>query len=428
MLPPDLKNRVAIERLKTVDALSWKRVSTKHSKCARRARTSARIELKIAIRGVTPTPQPYDLAVVGAGVCGLAHALAAARRGKRVVVVDRDTQANGASIRNFGFVTVTGQQAGECWRRAKRSLEAWIEVAEAAKIPILQRGLLMIARRPEARAVIESFLETEMGAECRLVEPGRLNDHGSGLRTGEFAGALFSPHEARVESRQAIPQLAAWLSERFSVTFLRETAVQAAFPPKLETSRGPIEAEAIVVCPGDDYTSLHADRLALYGLTRCKLHMMRVRPERFDERLPPVMSDLGMIRYLGYSELPAAQALRARLKAEQRQHIDAGVHLIAVRSADGTLVIGDSHHNAATPDPFAPAEVDDLILDEYAHVFAGNPPQVVERWTGTYASAPDRLMLIDRPCQGLRVVLITSGTGASTSFAIAEEVIAELYG
>ena len=211
------------------------------------------------------------------------------------------------------------------------------------------------------------------------------------------------------------------------MTFLRETVVHAASPPKLDTSRGPIEAEVIIVCPGDDFATLRAERLAQYGLTRCKLHMLRLRPQRFDERLPPVMSDLGMIRYLGYAELPAAEALRVRLEAEQREHIDAGVHLIAVRSADGTLVVGDSHHYAATPDPFAPAAVDDLILDEYSHVFAGAPPQVVERWTGTYASAPDRLMLVDAPCEGLRIVLITSGTGASTSFAIAEEVIAELF-
>ncbi len=342
-------------------------------------------------------------------------------------MADRDAQANGASIRNFGFITVTGQQAGRCWRRAMRSLEVWIEVAGAAKIPILQRGLLMVARRSEARTVIEAFLETEMGAECRLVEPRELTDYGPGLRTDEFAGALYSPHEARVESRDAIPGLAAWLGERFGVTFLRETAVHAASPPKLETSRGPIEAETIVVCPGDDFTALHADRLAQYGLTRCKLHMMRLRPERCDERLPPVMSDLGMIRYLGYAELPAAQALRLKLAAEQRAHIDAGVHLIAVRSADGTLVVGDSHHYAATPDPFAPVAVDDLILDEYARVFAGARPQVIDRWTGTYASAPDRLMLVDAPCEGLRIVMITSGTGASTSFAIAEEVIAELF-
>jgi D-hydroxyproline dehydrogenase subunit beta len=377
---------------------------------------------------VTPTSQSYDLAVVGAGICGLAHALAAARRGKRVVVIDRDAQANGASIRNFGFITVTGQQAGTCWRRAKRSVEVWLEIAEAAKIPIVQRGLLTIARRPEARAVIEAFLQTDMGAECRLIESRELTNHGSGLRADEFAGALYSPHEARVESREAIPQLAAWLSERFQVTFLRETVVHAASPPKLETSRGTIEAQTIIVCPGDDFSTLHAERLGQYGLTRCKLHMLRVRPQRFDERLPPVMSDLGMIRYLGYAELPAAQALRVRLEAEQGAHIDAGVHLIAVRSADGTLVVGDSHHYAATPDPFARAAVDDLILDEYSHVFGEGRPEVVERWTGTYASASDRLMLVDAPCEALRIVLITSGTGASTSFAIAEEVIAELYG
>jgi D-hydroxyproline dehydrogenase subunit beta len=372
--------------------------------------------------------QSYDLAIVGAGVCGLAHALAAARRGKRTVVIDRDAQANGASVRNFGFVTVTGQQAGDCWRRAIRSRDVWVEIAAAAKIPIVQRGLLTLARRPEARAVLEEFLLTEMGAECRLVEPDKLGEYGAGLLAHECAGALFSPHEARVESRHAIPQLAAYLAECLGVAFLRETTVLSAVPPRLETSRGPVEAETIVICPGDDFTGLYADRIAQYGLTRCKLHMMRVRPQNFDGRLPAVMSDLGMIRYLGYSERPAAKALRARLMAEQGAHVENGVHLIVVRSADGSLVVGDSHHYAATPDPFAPAEVDDLILDEYSHIFAGPRPRIVERWTGTYASAPDRLMLIDRPSDAVRLVMITSGTGASTSFAIAEEVIGELYG
>jgi FAD dependent oxidoreductase TIGR03364 len=375
-----------------------------------------------------PSQRAFDLAIVGAGICGLAHALAAARRGKRVVVVDRDREANGASIRNFGFITITGQQAGECWRRARRSREVWAEVADAAGIPVLQRGLLMIARRPEARAVLEQFLATDMGAECRLVEPKDIEAYGTGLRSESFAGALYSPHEIRVESREAIPRLAAWLAERHDVTFRRETVVHAASPPRLETSSGTIEAAAIVVCPGDDFLTLQADRIAAYGLTRCKLHMMRLAPSLFDERLPAIMSDLGMIRYLGYSELPAAKALARRLEAEQGEHIANGVHLIVVRSADNSLVVGDSHHYAATPDPFAPTAVDDLILDEYAHVFAGAPPPVAERWTGTYASAKDRLMLVDKPSDALRIVIVTSGAGASTSFALAEEVIADLFG
>ncbi|WP_441477213.1 hypothetical protein [Bosea sp. 2KB_26] len=41
-----------------------------------------------------------DLAIVAAGIVGLAHALASPRRGWKVI--DRDAQANGASDRNFG--------------------------------------------------------------------------------------------------------------------------------------------------------------------------------------------------------------------------------------------------------------------------------------------------------------------------------------
>lgn len=370
----------------------------------------------------------FDIAVVGAGICGLAHALAAARKGKRVVVIDRDAQANGASVRNFGFITVTGQQEGECWNRALRSRDIWAELSEKAGIPILQRGLLTIARRPEARLVLEEFLATEMGRDCKLVEPSALSAYGEGLNGAAFAGALYSPHEVRVESREAIPLLAAYLEEQLGVTFLRQTVVHTAAPPRLDTSRGLIEAETIVVCPGDDFHTLHPERIAAYGLTRCKLHMMRARPAHYDEKLPPVMSDLGLVRYLGYAERPAAAALRRRLEAEQGDQLANGIHLIVVRSADGSLVIGDSHHYAETPDPFAPESVDRLILDEYAEVFAGPLPEVSERWIGTYASAPDRLMLIDCPCDALRIVLITSGTGASTAFAIAEEVIGELYG
>ncbi|MGZ6013763.1 MAG: FAD-dependent oxidoreductase, partial [Caulobacteraceae bacterium] len=41
----------------------------------------------------------FDLAVIGGGVIGLAHAYWAARAGLRVAVVEKDPRANGASIR-----------------------------------------------------------------------------------------------------------------------------------------------------------------------------------------------------------------------------------------------------------------------------------------------------------------------------------------
>ena len=367
----------------------------------------------------------FDLAVVGAGIVGLACALAAARRGKRVVVIDRDAQANGASIRNFGFVTVTGQARGEMWRRARRSRDVWAEVAAEADIAVLHSGLLMAARRPESVAVLEAFLATEMGEGCRLLDRAEVARLQPELATAGCLGALWSPRERRVESREAIPRLAAWLAARHGVTFAWGTAVTGVETGKVFTTAGVIEAEAVAVCPGDDLFTLFPDRLAAHGVTRCKLQMLRLADPGF--RLAAgVMSDLGLVRYSGYADLPQAAAVRGRLGREQAAQLANGVHLIVVQSADGSLVVGDSHHYAPTPDPFSHDAVDALILEEFAAVFGRAPPPVVERWTGTYAYATDRDVLIDAPAPGVRLATVTTGAGASVGFAVGEEVVAEL--
>ena len=90
-------------------------------------------------------------------------------------------------------------------------------------------------------------------------------------------------------------------------------------------------------------------------------------------------------------------------------------------------MVGDSHVYADTPEPFASAAVDSLILDELAATLAIGDAEVIERWTGIYASGGERLMLRDAPEPAVRLVMVTSGTGASTSFAIAEETMADLY-
>jgi D-hydroxyproline dehydrogenase subunit beta len=364
----------------------------------------------------------FDIVIAGAGIVGLAHALVAARRGLRVAVVERDHRCVGASVRNFGFVTVSGQRAGDTWRRARRSRDVWAEVAPEAGIAIEHRGLWLLARRPAARAVLEAFVATGMGAACTLHDPRETARRAPGLRCDRAVGAMYSPHELRVESRDAIPRLAAWLAGRHGVRFGEQ--VLEVRPPAVRTSLRTLQAERVVLCPGTELTGVAAAALVPHSLKLTRLQMLRVRPQPA-LRLPgAVMGDLSLVRYRGYADLPQALPLRDQLEAEQAACLRHGIHLIAVQSADGTLVVGDSHHDEASPLPFASDEVDRLILAQLADTLDVGRCEVLERWVGVYPTGHGEDCLVAAPDSATRVVVVTSGTGASTAFGMAEDVFA----
>lgn len=368
----------------------------------------------------------FDLAIVGAGIVGLAHALAAVRRGLRVVVMERDARANGASVRNFGFVTITGQEAGDTRRRALRSREVWDEVVREAGVDVLQRGTLFVARRPEALAVLEEFAAGDMGGGCRLLDERQMRAALPQLRAGA-AGGLASPHELRIEARDAIAAIAAWLEERHGVVFSWDNATLAIEGTTVRHAHGELEANAVVVAPGTavgDFAPQYARRVEL---RQCALQMMRVAAPGF--RLPSVvMSDLSMLRYGGLASLPSAAKLRARIERECPREVADGIHLIVAQSADGSLVVGDSHRYAPHADPFADAQVDDMILGELAALLDIGQAHVTERWLGHYPVANVKPLLSETLAPRVELVSVTNGLGMSTAFAIGEETIAELFG
>ena len=371
------------------------------------------------------TETRFDLIVVGAGIVGLAHAYTAARRGLKVCVVERDAACVGASIRNFGFITVTGQGAGDTWRRARRAREIWGDVAPAAGIATLHQGLWLSAFRPQAKAVLQEFMDTEMAEGCELLDVAEAARRAPELQLDGAQAVLYSPHEMRVESRTAIGQLARWLAEAFGVQFRFGEAVLEVATPSVRTSRTVLHADRVAVCTNTDLNGLFADRIAAYKLQLCLLHMLRVQPQAGFKLPGSVMSDLSLVRYHGYSKLPAARALLAQLREEEGEALANGIHLIVVQSADGSLVVGDSHHYGAAPEPFADQRVDEIILEHMHKALKVAPDaRVSERWVGIYPSSATTDCLIDAPDDATRLVLVTSGTGASTAFGIAEDVFA----
>lgn len=364
----------------------------------------------------------FDLAVAGAGIVGLAHALAAARRGLKVALVERDPHARRSSVQNFGFVTLAGQAEGATRERVRRSIVTWREVAEAAGIEIHQRGALIVARRPEAVAVLEEYAATPSGSSCELLDAVALRTRLPSA-SPQLLGALASPDELRVEARDAIPAILAWLEAEHGVVVHRGRAATGMEAKGLATDAGLIEAGAVVVAPGSNLAAFAPALAARTHAHDCRLQMMRLRAGA--ARLPGVvMGDLSVLRYEGFATLPAAEALRRRVAAEQPSHVAAGVHVIVAQASDGSFVVGDSHRYGSEPG----AEDEALILEELAHLLSLPDIEVIDRWTGVYPVANAKPLLVDAPAPNARVIAVTNGLGMSTAFAIGEETVAELFG
>jgi FAD dependent oxidoreductase TIGR03364 len=370
-----------------------------------------------------------DLLIVGAGIVGLAHAWAAVQRGWRVTVVERDRRCVGASVRNFGLVCVTGQSAGDTWRRARASRAVWATLAPQIGVPIAHEGLWLAAHRPEAAAVLQAFAAGPMGEGCTLLTPAQAAQQAPALRTAGLQAVLHSPHELRLDSRQAVPRLAAWLAERHGVQFVFGDTVVQVQAPRVHTASGRVlQAPRVLLCPGTELHGVGHALLAPHRLQLSQLQMLRLRPPAGFRLGGAVMGDLSLVRYGGFAALPEAQALRQRLQHDEPASLAAGIHLIVVQNTDGTLVVGDSHRTVDSAEPFGNEAIDALLRRHLQQALAlpDDPAAcpVLQRWTGVYPTGAHADCLIEAPDDATRLVLVTSGTGASTAFGIAQEVLA----
>src|ERR1700733_4678725 len=95
---------------------------------------------------VVAVARTQRIVVVGGGVLGTMHAVAARRRGFEVVQLERETEARGASVRNFGLVWVSGRKAGPELALALRARELWQELgAEVPGLGFRAAGSLTLA-------------------------------------------------------------------------------------------------------------------------------------------------------------------------------------------------------------------------------------------------------------------------------------------
>jgi D-hydroxyproline dehydrogenase subunit beta len=367
---------------------------------------------------------PSDLVVVGAGIVGLAHAVAAVDRGLSVTVVERDDHAVGASVRNFGHGCVTGQ-VGEAQAFALRARTRWLRLAREAGFWARESGTVVVARSAEESAALEELAaapDVTDVTDVTLLGPAALRERAPVAAAG-LRGGAFLPADVRIDPRGALPAIAAWLEGRPGVRVLWSTAVTAVEPGTVRTTRGPVAGRRIVVCVGHDLDRLFPAVAEEAGIRRCALRMLQVRPPAGTTVDPALLTGTSLLRYPAFARTEGARRLRSRLERERPDLLAAAVNHMLTQRPDGDLVIGDTHAYAGTLDPVDPLDserLDDLVRAETAALLDLGPLPVVHRWTGVYASAPDREFLRVPVAEGVRAVTVTTGIGMTTAFGLAE--------
>ncbi len=353
----------------------------------------------------------YDLAVVGAGIVGLAHAHAAHKRGLKVAVIERSTAITGSSVRNFGHVG-TGMHVGVAREYADLTRSAWLELAPLAGFWLRPSGALLIARHADELAVLE-----ESGAG-ELLTATQVD---SMVPVVGAVGGLRSDPDLQIDPREAAPAIARYL-EAAGVDFLWRTSALGVETGVVHTSRGEVSAEAVVVATNFDVDQLYPELAERYGIERCALDMLLADGVGL---ALPVLTGSSMLRYSAFATAPSAAAVRERFGSEHPEFLQRDINQMYTERPDGTLIVGDTHWRGTAVVPFQDEE-SFTALERITEELFGRPVRVRERWQGVYASAPQEF-LIETPVDGVRVVAVTTGIGMTTGLGLGESVVAQLF-
>lgn len=347
------------------------------------------------------------------------HAWTALRRGHSVIQLEREPEARGASVRNFGLIWVSGRAAGAELELALRARELWEDVASSAPgAGFRPQGSLTVAQTVEEMAVLEEAAGAADAANrgWSLLTGEEVVARNPAVQ-GKAAGGLFCERDASVEPRHATAAIRRSLLANPDYEWRPgRTAVECGEGYVVDHLRTRYEADRVVLCCGADHQGVAAPALRNAGLRRVRLHMLETEP--FHDGLTTTLADGDSLRYYPAYDTPA----RAGLPPQDPFSSGYGIQLLLVQRADGSLTIGDSHEYAEPFDFFYNRAVADEVVRRAESILGQPVPPTARWWNGVYSQTTDGSIYLRRAlAPGVDVITGPGGRGMTLSPAIAEE-------
>ncbi|GAA1407867.1 oxidoreductase [Glutamicibacter uratoxydans] len=370
-----------------------------------------------------------DVLIVGAGIVGLAHAAQALDAGYSVTVIDRDHQAVGASVRNFGHCCITAQ-SGELYEIAQNGRGLWLDYAQRAGFWAVESGAVVVASTETELQVLRELSGEREAGQVELLSAQQVAAHLGRSGTEGILGGARLRDDLRVDPRTTVATLAAWIDAQprgqvlFNTSALGFDAGEEA-RAVVNTSRGRIAADQVFVCVGHDVDYLFPQLAADHQIRRCALQMARSEAKPELDLSPAILTATSMLRYEAFTLVPSAAKLREEVAARSPQLLAAEANIMFTQRPDGSLLLGDSHTYELTQTPFLNEKTSSHLLEAIEEILGAGQLDIAERWQGIYASSAVGPLLVADVADGVTVVSVTAGVGMTLSFGLAQRNVAQ---
>ena len=354
---------------------------------------------------------PCEVAVVGAGIVGVATAWELHERGVDVALLDRGEVSGATTGLGEGNVLCSDKDAGPELDLTVAGLRAYDELEERCgeEARIRRKGALIVHRDPATWAAEPARLR-RLGIEARLVEAAEARAMEPEL-TGAIEGASFFPRDLQCAPRAIARALARELPRVQTGVEVRGVDCDGGRVTALRTSAGALPCAAAVIAAGPWSRALAEGAGAPLPLEPRKGQLVRLRAAARDERF--ICHKVVEAGYLA-SVASAEAALQ--------------VTTVLETTWEGDVLVGSSRERRGF-DVDVDDAVSEALLDRAAALMPGLRGLPIDAaWAGLRPWLPDHLPAIG-PAGGVDGLWLNTGhEGAGVALGpVSGRLLAQLF-
>ncbi|MBN8689726.1 MAG: FAD-dependent oxidoreductase [Armatimonadetes bacterium] len=372
-----------------------------------------------------------DIAVVGAGILGLAHAYMLSKMGLEVVVFEKNPAPSSYSSFSDGIISPSKLAPSPVRNLANRSSVLWREVIAEIDAWINPFGGIALATAELDMVLYHEFAErqTQVHSSAQVLRNEQVFEFAPMVNQQSVIGGLHFTSDFAIDPGGFIADLVEHLRTQMNVEFYFGTLVTGVDDGYVGNDDVMVQASEVIVCAGIEYQPLFTEVFKNAKLGISAVQQIRIEPtgERLDTGAF-LRSPLYTYHAPSFVICPSLPKFRNEILDRFKTELEFGIDHFATQLRHGTIVIGSSYRGTNSNTLPRDEEVDRVLLNASRKIIDDTQYEVVDRRISFVSTGPGGPVNVLRVKPKVRLVNITGDLGTTLAFAVAEDVALEILG